>query len=125
MMGHMRLVATVLSLAMLAAPILSDWCLLSCEASVNASSGASCHHAGDDSSTRVQAQSTPCGHDDEAGEVTVAMLDRSAQTSKLLQAIVPVPSDHGPAITWASSPLESPPDRVPAPTHSLARPLRI
>jgi hypothetical protein len=127
--GSVKVLASALSLVMLAAPVVLDACVLSCQASVHVSSGAApsanCHHAAKDSTARVQAPRAPCGHNHGDHGVMVTPFAWSLRSVQLLQAVVQAPLGQASTVAGAGSSLVSRHDRAPAAVVSPVRPLRI
>ena len=129
-----RVFVMMLAVALVAAPVLLDGCLMTCQApttGVNRAQGSpdhSCHHAGHEGSGyRFQSDPTPCGHDHSE---TASVLTAETDASRPLRLAL----GHVAVVTVASLPvgfvnaLGSPPSRSTSASRSassLTLPLRL
>ena len=129
-----RLVVMVLAAALVAAPVVLDGCLMTCQGPSTGSDGAKqspehpCHHAGHSGSGyRFQSDPTPCGHDHSQ---TASVLTAATDANRPLRVAL----GHVTVVTAASlqiglvSAVGSPPSRSTSASRSassLTLPLRL
>jgi hypothetical protein len=117
-------VAILLVVACVALPVVLDQCATSCEAHASSSAAPRCHHNGS-STERIGRTPAPCGHDHHGPVATAAVAPSPASRPlvPMLAVIVDPMAANDLVAHWIDAPSAVP--SPIAPSHTLARPLRI